>query len=267
LLSHRWDDVLDTLKHEMAHQYVDEVLGGDVRPHGPQFARACALLGIRPDATGNPRAGDDPAAKVLKRVQKLLALATSANRHEAEAAMAAANTLLLRYNLELPQGGPPRDYEARRLGPSAAAISLEAKLVSAILSEFFFVECIWVSPYNARRVRHERVLEVLGTPEHLETAAYPHDFRHAAAKRLWYQARPDLGHPANRRRECGAGVLTGFREELRGERRRNEQQGLVWLGDADLDRFLRDPHPYIRSMGSAAVHRGRAHEAGRAAGE
>ncbi|MCY1069984.1 SprT-like domain-containing protein [Nannocystis sp. RBIL2] len=267
LLSHRWEDVLDTLKHEMAHQYVDEVLGGDVRPHGPQFARACALLEIRSDATGNPRASDDPAARVLKRVQKLLALATSANRHEAEAAMAAANTLLLRYNLDLPQDGPPRDYEARRLGDSAAAIALEAKLVSSILSEFFFVECIWVTTYNARRLRHERVLEVLGTSENLEMAAYVHDFLHASTKRLWEQAKKDMDLPANRRREFSAGLLTGFRDKLRGERQRNEEQGLVWLGDADLDRFLRGRHPYIRSMGSSAVNRGRAHAAGRAAGE
>lgn len=267
LLSHRWDDVLDTLKHEMAHQYVDEVLGGDVRPHGPQFTRACALLDIRPDVTGTPRPSDDPAAKVLRRVQKLLALATSANRHEAEAAMAAANTLLLRYNLDLPQDGPRPGYEARRLGDSAAAIALENKLVSSILSEFFFVECIWVTTYNARRLRQERVLEVLGTSENLEMAAYVHDFLHAATKRLWGQARRDMSLPASKRREFGAGLLTGFRDKLRGERQRNEEQGLVWLGDADLDRYVRGRHPYIRSMGSAAVRRGRAHAAGRAAGE
>lgn len=267
LLEHRWDDVLETLKHEMAHQYVDEVLGGDDRPHGPNFARACALLDIRPAATGTPRPSDDPAARILKRVQKLLALATSANRHEAEAAMAAANTLLLRYNLDLPKDGPRPGYEARRIGPSHAAVSLEAKLVSAILSEFFFVECIWVSTYNARRLRHERVLEVLGTPENLEMAEYVHDFLHAATRRLWDQAKKDMSLPGAHRRDFCAGVLTGFRDKLRGERKRNEEQGLVWLGDADLDRFLRRRHPYIRSMTSAAVRRGRAHEAGRAAGE
>lgn len=267
LIGHRWDDVLETLKHEMAHQYVDEALGGDERPHGPKFARACALLEIRPDVTGTPRAADDPAAKVLKRVQKLLALATSANRHEAEAAMAAANTLLLRYNLELPQDAPRPGYEARRIGDSAAAIALDAKLVSAILGEFFFVECIWVTTFNARRARHERVLEVLGTPENLEMAVFVHEFLHASCQRLWDEARRELSLPPGRRREFVAGVLMGFRDKLRNERKHNEEQGLVWLGDADLDRFLRGRHPHIRSMGSAAVRHGQAHSAGRAAGE
>ena len=267
LIRHRWDDVLETLKHEMAHQYVDEVMGGDERPHGPRFASACTLLEIRPDASGTPSAGDDPAAKILRRVQKLLALATSANRHEAEAAMAAANTLLLRYNLELPQDAPRPGYEARRLGDSAAAIPLDWKLVSAILGEFFFVECIWVTTYNAPQDRHERRLEVMGSPENLEMAAYVHDFLHAACRRLWDEARAALALPPARRREFIAGVLMGFRDKLRSERARNEEQGLVWLGDVDLDNYVRRRHPSVRSMSGAAVRHGHAHAAGRAAGE
>jgi hypothetical protein len=267
LIRHRWDDVLETLKHEMAHQYVDEVMGGDERPHGPRFASACTLLEIRPDASGTPSAGDDPAAKILRRVQKLLALATSANRHEAEAAMAAANTLLLRYNLELPPDAPRPGYEARRLGDSAAAIPLDWKLVSAILGEFFFVECIWVTTYNAPQDRHERRLEVMGSPENLEMAAYVHDFLHGSCRRLWDEARAALALPPARRREFIAGVLMGFRDKLRSERARNEEQGLVWLGDVDLDNYVRRRHPSVRSMGGAAVRHGRAHAAGRAAGE
>lgn len=267
LLRHRWDDVLDTLKHEMAHQYVDEVLGGDERPHGPRFAGACVLLEIRADASGTPSAGDDPAAKILRRVQKLLALATSANRHEAEAAMAAANTLLLRYNLELPQDAPRPGYEARRLGDSAAAIPLDWKLVSAILGEFFFVESIWVTTYNAPLDRHERRLEIMGSPENLEMAAFVHDFLHAAARRLWDEARAGLSLAPGKRREFIAGVLMGFRDKLRSERDRNEAEGLVWLGDVDLDRYVPRRHPSVRSMGGGAVRHGRAHAAGRAAGE
>lgn len=267
LWNHRWDDVLGTLKHEMAHQYVDEVLGGDERPHGPNFARACLLLEIEARASGTPRAADDPAARVLRKVQKLLALASSANRHEAEAAMAAANTLLLRYNLELPTSGPRPGYEAQRVGSSAAAIPVEWKLVGAILAEFFFVECIWVTTYNARRARHERVLELLGTPENLEMGGYVHEFLHASCERLWDQARSELDLPGTRRREFLAGVLLGFRDKLRKERDRQEEEGLVWLGDADLVRFLKSRHPSIRSMNSTGVRRGKAHEAGRQAGE
>ncbi|MBL9100125.1 MAG: DUF2786 domain-containing protein [Myxococcales bacterium] len=268
--SHAWDDVLATLKHEMAHQYVDERLGGEDRPHGPLFARACRLLGIDPDASGAPRpasAADEPN-RILRRVQKLLALATSANRHEAEAAMAAANTLLLRHNLER----PPADhaalaYAARRLGSSAAALPLDWKLVGAILGEFFFVECIWASTYNARRDRHERALEVLGSAANLEIASYVHDFLHASVDRLWRREAGEHGLLPTHRREYAAGVLLGFRDKLRSERARNAEVGLVWLGDPDLERFTRDRHPHLRSMAKTGVRRSRAHEAGRAAGQ
>jgi hypothetical protein len=266
--THAWDEVLATLKHEMAHQYVDEVLGGDERPHGPQFARACLLLEIDAHASGSPRPREaDEQSKTLRRVQKLLALATSANRHEAEAAMAAANTLLLRYNLELPQNGPPLGYGARRLGLSAAALPLDWKLIGAILAEFFFVECIWTTVYNARRDRHERALEVMGSEANLEMAGYVHDFLHASVTRLWQQEQPALGIPGSRRREYTAGVLLGFRDKLRQERQKNAEVGLVWLGDADLGRYVRHRHPNIRAMAKAGVRHSHAHEAGRAAGQ
>ena len=266
--THAWDEVLATLKHEMAHQYVDEVLGGDDRPHGLQFARACQLLAIDARASGTPRPREaDEQSKTLRRVQKLLALATSANRHEAEAAMAAANTLLLRYNLELPQGGPPLGYGARRLGASAAALPLDWKLVGAILGEFFFVECIWTTTYNQRRDRHERVLEVMGSEANLEMAGYVHDFLHASVDRLWRLEHRALDLPAGRRREYTAGVLLGFRDKLRQERQRIAEVGLVWLGDPDLQRFVRVRHPHIRAMAKSGVRKSKAHEAGRAAGQ
>jgi len=42
-----WNVVLEVLKHEMAHQYVHEVLGHQAeRPHGERFKEACHRLGV-----------------------------------------------------------------------------------------------------------------------------------------------------------------------------------------------------------------------------
>ena len=42
-----WNVVLEVLKHEMAHQYVHEVLGHQAeRPHGERFQEACHRLGV-----------------------------------------------------------------------------------------------------------------------------------------------------------------------------------------------------------------------------
>ena len=262
---HAWGEVVDTLRHEVAHQVVDELLGGDARPHGERFKHACRMLGIAADASGRPSTVDrSEADKVLSRVRKLLALAGSGNENEAASAMAAANTLLLRYNLELPSAGGRPLYGTRRIGQSAAALSLQRKLVAAILSEFFFVECIWVHTFNARLGREERILEILGSDANLDMGQYVHEFLHTAVDRLWRRRRKDLADGRRtRKREFAAGVLTGLRDRLRAERRKSEARGLVWVGDADLDRFLRKEHPRIGKLAGAGVRRSAAHDAGR----
>ena len=55
VLAHRWTAVLEVLKHEMAHQFVDEILGVcEQTAHGAAFQRVCAERGIDPSAAGVP---------------------------------------------------------------------------------------------------------------------------------------------------------------------------------------------------------------------
>ena len=50
-----WPEVLSVLLHEMAHQYVDEVLQiRDEPAHGPVFRRVCQERGIAARASGAP---------------------------------------------------------------------------------------------------------------------------------------------------------------------------------------------------------------------
>src|SRR3954453_8385307 len=93
LVEHGWGALIEVLKHEMAHQYVDEVLGQpDDAMHGTEFRRVCEERGIDPSAAGVP--ASDAVKPVdqhlLERIAKLLALAESPNEHEAQAAMSAA---------------------------------------------------------------------------------------------------------------------------------------------------------------------------------
>src|SRR5580693_3386305 len=89
-----WGAVVEVLKHEMAHQYVHEVLRETSEtPHGPAFRDVCARLGVDPRAAGMPSpdsvASSDPAHadagedKTVVRISRLLALAESPNQHEA----------------------------------------------------------------------------------------------------------------------------------------------------------------------------------------
>ncbi len=267
ILAQPWHEVEDTLYHEMAHQFADEVLQAHGETaHGPAFAEGCRRLRVAARASAQRGPLQDAADKVLNKVKKLLALAESQNVHEAEAAMANANRLLLMHNLDLAQAHQRSDYRTLRVGATMKTVGLPAKLVSAILTEFFFVDAVWVSAYDALTDDNRRQLQLLGSDTNLDLAHYVHDFLYNACQRLWKeQARQHSGRTA--RREFAAGVLLGFRDKLRAERKVSQDRGLVWIGDRGLEEFVAAEHPHLRSMTRSTVGHTSALSAGRAAGQ
>jgi hypothetical protein len=281
-----WPDVVQTLRHEMAHQYADEVLDAhDEVAHGAAFVHACGRLGVEPSAhragtsppsgaggdAGQAAESADPYAdstqRVLDRVRKLLALAGSDNQFEAEAAMTAAHRLLLRHNLDLRDAAVDANYIPLRIGASAVQLSLEQKLVAGVLTESFFVEAVWVWTYVAAKARDERILEIYGKRHDVEMASWVHDFLHLSLRRLFAGARGRGEVEGSARREYSAGVLAGFRDKLRREREQAAEAGLVWVGDADLDRFVRGRHRHLRTLSATGAPRGDAHALGRRDGQ
>jgi hypothetical protein len=91
-----WYLVIEMLKHEMAHQYVSEVLKEE-SIHSLPFKKACQKLGVHPEFCKasidissiiaklkkelSPR-----AEKMISKVEKLLSLGKSDNEHEARLA-------------------------------------------------------------------------------------------------------------------------------------------------------------------------------------
>ncbi len=252
VLAASWGSVLEVLKHEMAHQYVHEVAGiTDETAHGPAFRRVCERIGIDAAATGVPAASDDDEQRLrlLKRVSALLALAESQNRHEAENAAALAQKLMLRHNIELVNRAERRRYGFRHLGEPKSRRQEAEHILAGILAEHFFVEAIWVSGYRARDGKRGSLLEICGTPENLEIASYVYGFLQQTADRLWLEHKDKHGIRKDRdRRTFVAGVMEGFAERLGREKGRAREKGLVWVGDADLDRFYRARHPHVRSV-------------------
>ncbi|MBR56993.1 MAG: hypothetical protein CMH54_02925 [Myxococcales bacterium] len=252
-------EVEQTLRHEMAHQFVSEGFGAEnAQPHGALFRKACKLLGVH-----TPSATSSAGNRAVERVQKLLRLSNSPNRNEAETAMASAFRLMLKHNITQDEVASPDDYGFAILGSGCARIPLEHKLVASILQEFFFVQCIWIStdiPSSGRKVR---VLEALGRPENLKLARYTHTYLHRVLDELWAEYRRNsgkLGRTA--RKQFRVGVLMGFRERLRQQKTKQQERGLIWLGDRGLSDFLRTRHPRCYTMRSAGYRTGRAHSDG-----
>lgn len=271
-----WGAVLEVLKHEMAHQYVHETLGerGET-PHGPAFRDACARLGIDGRASGMPEGaprdgrggGDATEEKIVERIARLLALAESPNQHEAEAAMAAAQRLMLKHNLDAARSAAARDFGHVHLGRPTGRVSEHERVVAMILGKHFFVEAIWIPVYRPLEGKRGSVLEICGTRANLAIAEYVHGFLHATSERLWRDHRKSHGIRTNRdRRTYLAGVMVGFADKLARQETRSRSEGLVWVKDGDLAQFFRRRHPYVRHVRHAGQRRTDAWAHGREAG-
>jgi hypothetical protein len=267
LLEHGWGAVVEVLKHEMAHQYVDEVLGGrDEAPHGPAFQQVCRDRAIDARRCGDP-APAGAAHPILDRVAKLLALAESPNEHEAHAAMDAAQRIMLRHNIDALADGPSRGFGFRHLGRPTGRILEAERIVARILADHFFVDVLWVPVWRVLEGKRGTVLEACGRPENLELADYVHAYLLNVAEALWKEHKRSRGVRANRDRQAYlAGVMSGFAQRLEADRTRNAQTGLVWLGDPAIVEYRRKRHPYTRTVRRRSSASSAAHGAGRSAG-
>lgn len=270
VLARPWAEVISVLEHELAHQYVDEVLKATSEgAHGPTFQRVCAERGIDARAAGQPILSDAPAPeaeRALDRIRKLLALAGSPNQHEAEMAMKKAHELMLRHNIEAAQTKRDDLYEVRHLGdPHKRGTRVEAE-IAGLLSESFFVKVIRVPVYLPLAGKSGQVYEIAGTHANVEMAAHVYAFLLATSARLWRENRGDARVRSGRdRMSYQSGVIGGFREKLVAERTELRGTGLVWVGDRSLDAYYHARHPRIEHR-SRRVRIDGAHAAGREAG-
>jgi len=271
LVEQGWGVLVEVLKHEMAHQYVEEVLGiVDEGPHGAAFRSICEERAIDGRPSGLPKSGPlaDEQQRVLSRIAKLLNLAQSSNLHEAETAMSLAQRLMLKYNLEHATEPASRGYRFVHLGRATGRVGEADRILAALIAEHFFVEVIWVPVWRPHEGKRGSVLEVCGTEENLELAGYVHAFLMETAERLWSQYRTERSLRGNtERREFISGVMAGFRDKLAREKRQQQKEGLVWVGDAELNSYMKRRHPHIRWMRGTARRRPESWAHGREAGK
>jgi hypothetical protein len=265
-----WSVVREVLKHEVAHQFVDEVLKiHDQAAHGPAFDDVCRRFGIDARASGLPAtpAGSDDGSPVLRRIARLLALAESPNVHEAEAAMKTAQRLMLKHNIDAMVAAASEGYAFVHLGVPRRRVEAAEHVLAGLLARHFFVEAIWVPSYLAKEGRGGRVVELCGTPSNLEVASYVHAFLLETSERLWREHKRRHGIDSDKeRRRFLVGVMSGFDEKLKAGTKENQREGLIWVGDPGLENFLHQRYPRRSGGGGIGVRQTEAYEHGREAG-
>lgn len=262
ILDHPWDAVREVLLHEIAHQFSDELLGGtDESSHGPAFREACRTLRANPKASGNHkplrhRLHEDVSEddRVLVKVKKLMALAQSGNRHEAEAAMVKAYELISKYNLDLIEDARHRDFVSIFLGRPSLRHRREDYCLARLLQDFYYVYGLWVSAYVLEKGRMGRVLEITGTIENIKIADYVYGFINSFIQIKWTEYNINRKYGRSGETDFAVGIIEGFRSKLqtgKPEYKKLKKDSLaIAIKDPGLQEYVQYKYPHVRTFKS-----------------
>jgi hypothetical protein len=191
---------------------------------------------------------NDKHAKIIERIKKLLALATSSNQNEAEIAAKMAYDLLARHNISMASVDREKHFTEEMAGKASKAMQCEELAVAEIVSNFFHVRGI----FGRRRVSMEIKLDVrsvwvsqisyVGEAHNVEIACYVHDFLLRSFKECWKAySMANLSKGRGVKKSYILGLKTGLARKLMEQRSNMEQkEGLVLVEDSDLDKFMKE---------------------------
>jgi len=263
-----WFHVLGVLKHEMAHQYVNEVSWINARPHGELFKDACMKLGVPHEFCGasahlqmskidwREEKRDEVSERMLDKVRKLLSLATSSNEFEALLAMNKVRELYAKYNLEETSAGKASVFGHTIICHQKKRQESHYEVITGILVGHFFVKIISFKLFDAKTGEYHRAIEMIGRRDNVLMAEYVYSF---LLQQLEYQIR-EFAKVRRiskfERKSYRLGILEGFREKLKSSTSEsttsvpNETHVVTralaeFKKDAQLDAYLSAVHPRL----------------------
>ncbi len=260
------------LRHELAHFMCYLIYGPKVL-HGEEFHNVCRNFGWGSEVFAayanidfeNNRVQDEneQTEKLLSRLKKLLALASSDNLHERELATLKANQLLLEHNLDLSKTSSSTEevvYVKRVL--EASRKSAKHVAIYEILKTFF------VSPVfnHGRGIFY---LEVIGDKTSVELADYVAHFLDIELEVIWKQTQkenPNLKGKSSKNSFFN-GVAKGYVEKIE-KQKKTLATGMDLVAiEKNIQKNLRIVYPRIgHSSLTAGLHNEDAHNAGRVKG-
>ena len=267
VLNYPWDSIRDVLLHETAHQIAQQLFGASMqRAHGPAFKQACEVLRIHPAASAayqplQDRFLQDHSSnydKRMLRIKKLLALAESKNRFEADAAMTKAHELIARHNIELSRQEDRRQFISIFIGPPALRHPREDYHLANLLQDYYFISGIWVSAYVIKKAKMGRVLEISGTVQNLKIAEYVHDFIVQFIDAQWRKYNHKKRLNRFRKTDFAVGIIEGFRDKLESsvvkKKTKKDIFALIQKGDPQLAKYFKFKYPHTASVKKTEHH-------------
>lgn len=260
-----WHDIIDVLRHEMAHQLADAIMTAKGTPdvaHGVIFKECCKALCADPAGSTRyerltNRVEDSNGVKdktehrrILDKIEKLLALSGSNQEHEANSAMIKAHELMLKHNIDVIETQKDRTFGSIYLGDVRNRRRREDLALSRLLRDFYFVKCIWVYAYQPEEYEYHKkgyILEINGTMANLKIAQYIWHFIQRYIDRRLEDWRKETGIKGAYRSNFGEGVIEGFSSKLHAEQMKKEKEAeenaIVTLDDPLLEEYYNTRHP------------------------
>ena len=182
----------NVIRHELAHMITFVNYGNTVQPHGAEFKSFCQQMGWAEEVyratscfEGGLNVSDIAESGILRKIKKLMALANSNNKNEAEQAMIKSQQLLLKHNIESKYiGGDEEEKMVLKRILKQKKENAKMRSIAKIL-ETFFVNTVY------RRAGDFIYLEILGNATNVEIAEYVACVLDGELDRLWKQAQRD----------------------------------------------------------------------------
>ncbi len=174
LKNFEWLAVEHVMRHEIAHQIVDEVFCMPANPHGQLWEKACLIVNIDPNRCSSSiflgQFKSAAPSPLIEKVQKLIIHGNdkAVTQDESELFIAKAYSLMTKHNISLKdiQGVGEQVYISRPVGPLVSSHRSWLGEVACLVSKYYSVKTIWTHCGAKKRI------EFFGEPGNLDVAEY-----------------------------------------------------------------------------------------------
>lgn len=263
LMLHARDEVIEeTLRHELAHLYTYLKYPENFHvldPHGLEFRNVCKDFSwgksiYEAKANINEVNKDlDQASlsgKRFNQIKKLLALASSSNQHEAEAATLKANQLLRKYNLEHITNELSRSDEETCFVKTVLTKKKNGPILMAI---YDILTHFYVRPVFSKR-KGVMALEVVGHEQSVLLADYVAKFLNTELERFWALAKTQDSQlrGISAKKSYIRGVASAFISKITRDQSLNMSTDQKSLVAASLEKLSELAYPKLRYTKTSA---------------
>lgn len=182
--------LLDIIRHELAHYMIFIQYGTTTTPHGAPFKEFCLQMGWGEEVykastclDGGQEVVNIEESSILRKIQKLMALSKSSNPNEAEQAIIKSRQLLLKHHMDSKYiGGEAEEKMILKRILKQKKENAKMRSIASIL-QTFFVNTVY------HRSEDHTYLEILGSADNIEIAEYVACVLQNELENLWYHAK------------------------------------------------------------------------------